>query len=355
MSGKRKIRRRRRVLFIFVSIGIGLLGAFLCAETALRIYTASRGWTPNCYATGLVFFVPNERSGHTMRPGLRLKSSTYDISVNSIGLRGPEIRREGEHSRIAVLGGSSVFGYLVPEGKDSCRQLESFLKEQDINCEVLNAGVPGFNLLQVRHRYEELIAPLEPDLVILYLGWNDIPFLIGSPSHERTPPAPNLMQRVLSKSVLYGFLRFRVFPNAAPKFAPPADSNTRVTQAGEKAFRSEFLKLLEAIRQSGATPVISTQLMAAAEECKDLESFLGSTQEQIKVNQELGAWVLNKERSIAAEQEILLIDCAAELSCNADLLGDAIHLTSEGHEEVAQLWAQALAPMLRMVPVDDSK
>ena len=76
-------RRRRRRFFAFLSVIIGLLLALFFAEVALRLYVASRGWTPNCYVTGLAFFVPHDKAGHTLRPNLRLNSSSYDVAVNS--------------------------------------------------------------------------------------------------------------------------------------------------------------------------------------------------------------------------------------------------------------------------------
>lgn len=356
MPSKKKLHRRhRRAIFILVAISLGIGLALLCSEIALRVYVASRGWTPNCYATGLVFFVPDSKSGHTLRPGLRLKSSTYDIRVNDQGLRGPELRNEPDATRIAVLGGSSVFGYLVPEEEDSCRVLESRLIAEGLDVEVLNAGVPGFNLSQVRHRFEELIAPMDPEYVVLYLGWNDLPFLIGSPEHSRTPPAPPLYQRVLSSSVLYGFLRYRVFPPKAPQFAPPAAPETAIEPARASDFRNEFAALLEAIKRSGAIPIVSTQVMAASSHCEDLDEYLGNDLEQVTVNRKLGNWILDTERDIAASQKILLIDCAAELSCNKTVLGDAIHLTREGHVAVADLWAKSMLPIIEAASVDTPK
>lgn len=351
--GSSRSKRRKR-WFAAAAICLGFAVALLLCEVGLRVYVASRGWTPNCYATGLTFFVPDEKAGHTLRPNLRLRSSAYDIQTNSLGLRGQPIQTKKPEGvfRIAVLGGSSVFGYLVPEGQDSCCVLEELLRDRGIpsgkRVEVLNGGVPGFNMTQVRHRYEETIAPLDPDLVILYLGWNDSRLAIAeSPqSINRTPPAPSWSRRLLSRSTLYGLIRFRLFPPDTPQFAPPADASTMITVEGSRAFRNDLQGLLSSVRRSDVQAVISTQLMAANPGCENLDRYLGHTPQQIETNQMIGRWITQTMRDVARESRVPLFDVAQNVACHSDLLGDAIHLTRDGHRQVAISWANDLARLL---------
>jgi lysophospholipase L1-like esterase len=349
----RKSNRRRRI-YAAVSVLLGLTLACSVGEILLRGYTAARGWTPNCYVTGLVFFVPHATAGYTLRPKLRLKSSTYDVTTNAFGLRGPKITqaKPTKTFRIVVLGGSSVFGYLVPDGKDSCRPLERLLSERMAasggRVEVLNAGVPGYNMRQCRMRYDADLAALRPDLVILYLGWNDSKSLISeSPTEvEKAPPAPTLRERILAHSTLFGFIRYRLLPQRKPKFAPPADASTVVTEAGAQIFLHELHALVDTIRRSGAQPVLSTQVMAANSNAHELESFLGNTPEQVDANRRIGQWITEAIRGTANEMQVPLIDAAAELADRSDLLGDAIHLTEKGHRELAEIWFSGLLPLL---------
>ncbi|MCR9292341.1 MAG: SGNH/GDSL hydrolase family protein [bacterium] len=336
-----------------IAMAMGIAIALAAAELSLRIYVTSRGWTPNCYATGLAFFIPHPTAGYTLRPGLRLKSTTYDVTVNQDGFRGPPLESSQGRPRLVVLGGSSVFGYLVPDGQDSCRVLEEMLDAEAASdsapqAEVINAGVPGYNLTQCCERYRADIAALQPDFVLLYLGWNDTPFLIRENQNEldRTPAAPGWLKRFLSHSVLYGFVRYRLFPAQNPVFAPPALSTTKVSESGGLKFRQELQRLIDVIEESGALPIISTQVMAADPNCQGLDAFLGDSDEQIEANRRIGTWITEQMRRAAAENGILLIDCAAELPCDSSILGDAIHLTAEGHRAVARCWKQALAPLL---------
>lgn len=335
---------------------IGLAGALLIGELGLRVYVASRGWTSNCYVTGLVFFVPHDRAGYTMRSNLRLKSSTYDVTTNSDGLRDTQptktINKEDRktHTRILVLGGSSVFGYLVPDGQDSCVLLESKLSQRlatsttPATVDVLNAGVPGYNIQQCRTRFEDDLAKLSPDVVMLYLGWNDSKHIISDERIEVTPPAPALWERAIAHSVLYGVLRYRIFPPDAPKFASPLAKGP--TESGKAYFAEQLRLLVDAIRAAGAHPVIATQLMAATSKNEQLAKLLGETEEQIAANREVGQWLTEHLRDVATANAISLIDVAAAVECDESILGDAIHLTRLGHEKVADEWTESLYQLL---------
>lgn len=353
---KRGISTRRRKIFIVLAATIGLAAALVIGEAGLRVYVASRGWTSNCYVTGLVFFVPHKRAGYTMRPNLRLKSSTYDVTTNSDGLRATRpterSRKEdpGSHRRILVLGGSSVFGYLVPDGQDSCVLLETRLNQllaeptNPMTVDVLNAGVPGYNIQQCRARFVDDLAQLSPDIVLLYLGWNDSKHVISEQQIDVTPPAPPLWERMCARSVLYGILRYRVFPPAAPKFASPLSAGP--TARGKEYFAEQLRLLIEAIQAAGAQPVIATQLMAATSKNEQLAKLLGQTEEQIDANREVGQWLTEHIRDVATQCGIPLIDVAESIECDESILGDAIHLTRLGHEKVANVWTESLYKLL---------
>lgn len=346
---------KRRRVFIAIAASLGVLTAIVLSEAGLRAYVAARGWTPNCYVTHLALLAPDADAGYTLRKNVRVKSSGVDIKINSLGLRGPEISSGKPENtiRIAVMGGSSVFGYSVGEGEDSCRVLEYLLRTRGIDAEVLNAGVNGYNLAQVRHRYDDVVAGLQPDFVILYLGWNDTPKLIANP-HQidglPMPAAPRWYERMLSHSTLYGLLRYRLFPADSPVFAPPESADSQMSPIGKANFRREYAALIQTIEASGAMPVISTQVMATGEHCQGLRSYLGSSPQQIAANEAIGRWIVDTEREMAGRMNLPLIDCEREIPCNEQTLGDSIHLTSLGHEQVAELWTQGLMPL--MTPPD---
>ena len=110
-----------------------------------------------------------------MRPNLRGRF----FRTNSLGLRGKEttIEKPAGRFRIAVLGGSTAWGLgASSDAKTVPGQLETILAEtypgRDI--EVLNAAQIGYVSTQELIYFQRVISPMQPDLVVLLDGYNDI-------------------------------------------------------------------------------------------------------------------------------------------------------------------------------------
>lgn len=120
-------------------------------------------WTPHPY---LVYYpTPNYKKGQT--------------SHNSLSYRNDEISLEKPSNvyRIVALGGSSTYDVRIEDNKKTfTAQLEKLLKEEYgyQNVEVINAGVPGYNSWEILVNLEFRVLDLDPDLVIIYEGTNDV-------------------------------------------------------------------------------------------------------------------------------------------------------------------------------------
>jgi len=95
--------------------------------------------------------------------------------VNSLGFKGPEIaipKPQGTF-RILTIGDSCTF-LPVADQIGYPRILESRLRQftsGSIKVEVVNVGVPGYNIESVQKRLDEFLK-VEPDLITIYIGWN---------------------------------------------------------------------------------------------------------------------------------------------------------------------------------------
>ncbi|MDP2939823.1 MAG: SGNH/GDSL hydrolase family protein [Candidatus Omnitrophota bacterium] len=101
--------------------------------------------------------------------------STVLFSNNKYGFKGPEISMPKPDSvfRILTIGDSCTWGppsdyYSYPRIME--REL-SRLIDNKFRIEVVNAGVYGYNFERVIKRIDEFLA-IDPDLIIIYLGWN---------------------------------------------------------------------------------------------------------------------------------------------------------------------------------------
>jgi lysophospholipase L1-like esterase len=109
---------------------------------------------------------------------------------NSLGYRNNEFSLEKPRGvyRIVALGGSSTYDVRIEDNeKTFTAQLEKLLKEEYgyQHVEVVNAGVPGYNSWEILINLEFRVLDLDPDLVIIYEGTNDVHARLVEPSAYR--------------------------------------------------------------------------------------------------------------------------------------------------------------------------
>lgn len=98
------------------------------------------------------------------------------ITTNAFGLRMREITlgKPPDTVRVAVMGDSCTFGWMVREEDAYPRVLERLLNENSPRrCEVLNFGVPGYTSYHGLQQYQRLVKSFAPDILILAYGFND--------------------------------------------------------------------------------------------------------------------------------------------------------------------------------------
>lgn len=113
-----------------------------------------------------------------------------ETSHNSLGYRGTEfpLKKPAGVYRIVVLGGSSTYDVSIANNADIfTAQLEKILKEKYgyQSVQVINAGVPGYNSWELLVNLEFRVLDLDPDLVIIYEGVNDVHARMVEPSSYR--------------------------------------------------------------------------------------------------------------------------------------------------------------------------
>lgn len=112
-------------------------------------------------------------AGYTlMKPGSHYEWQSISVDINSHGLRGPETSYEKPPAtfRILNLGDSIVMGWGVREEETYGQRLESMLNKEssgDRRFEVINAGVPGWNLENALAYLQAEGLKYKPDLILL--------------------------------------------------------------------------------------------------------------------------------------------------------------------------------------------
>ena len=156
-----------------------------------------------------------------LRPGSVVRAEV-EYRVNAEGLRGPETAVEKPEGvrRLAVLGDSIAFGYWVAEGDAFPRQLEAMLNEAagaPGRIEVLNFGVPGYNLDQEIEALRTKALVFSPDLVVVAICLNDLEGLFSyefglvQDRLERGRSwSGRLREHMLGRSLLFSWIEYRL-------------------------------------------------------------------------------------------------------------------------------------------------
>jgi len=105
---------------------------------------------------------------------------TDTVSINSHGFRGEEFEKEkinDREYRIFVLGGSVLYGlYATSDNTTISGYLQEFYNEftTDRDVRVINAGANGHESFAETYLVKNKIIDLNPDLIIVLDGWNDL-------------------------------------------------------------------------------------------------------------------------------------------------------------------------------------
>ena len=176
--------KHRQLLANLALVLLSTLFTFGLLEVAARIYVV-RFAPPlmfNRYASlnqlnarfGQPSFVPHRYLGFVPAADYLNGPNRH----NALGFRGDEIemaKPEGSF-RIATLGGSTTYS----AGVQDYTQSYPYLLQQELNAagheevEVLNAGVFSYSTLESVINLQMRVMPLEPDMIIVYHGVNDV-------------------------------------------------------------------------------------------------------------------------------------------------------------------------------------
>ena len=121
--------------------------------------------------------VPAQRAKQDLSAWGSRPATEVTYTVNRLGYRGQAVQspKPADEFRVVVIGDSFVFGSIVDDEETLPRQLEAMLAQRlgAQRVRVVNLGVPGYQIRQVRATLEQRTLELEPDLVLMNLFVND--------------------------------------------------------------------------------------------------------------------------------------------------------------------------------------
>jgi lysophospholipase L1-like esterase len=374
----------------FAAVAVSLALSLGLAEIAIRLLSPYN--TPGTIRQYSLQYEPAVYARHLMKPMGRLvevdagkgwgtkdpdKPSYRSYFINVWGYRGPEFSASKEPSttRLLFLGGSAVFDQNVSdtnsfETNDWPHKVGRRLRARGLRVEVINAGVPGHASADSLGRLLAQLWLFEPDYVLVYQAWNDIKLW-----HRKaiTPETP-LIRRVrpyderrnpfiayqgpvdefLSHSQLYVKLRRRVLAHGLRLGGEGAievgATGSGWSRFGPEQFRLDLELIVDACRNLGAVPILSTQGTLVTPDVSPEARERIRYDYQLLTHEALAAAVEEANRivrDVASEKGAPLMDVASQIGGREDLFADHVHMNAAGSDELARVTSEFLVERLR--------
>jgi lysophospholipase L1-like esterase len=175
--------------------------------------------------------------------------------------------------RIVALGDSSTYGVNTEEPWPWLLQRRLDGSGGPGRFQVLNLGVPGYTAFQGRRVLETRGERLEPDVVVVYFGWNDHILALGYADEDQRVGGETVVatRNLLAASRLYQALSWLVATlrgepgpdGRAPRTEPEGGDGVDPLLApkrrvGPRAFARELRAMVAVSRALGAVPVLCT-------------------------------------------------------------------------------------------------
>lgn len=258
----------RRFLIVTVTVVLSTAGSLVLAELLARsLGVATLGFTDPIYRRSEARDVVYELKPHARGWAW---GRTW-VETNALGLRGPEVAtpKPAGTWRLGVFGDSVTFGQGVREEDTYVRVLERLLRSRfggpEQSFEVLNFGVPSYNISNIVASFVAKGVPLELDAAVLAPILEDYGFHrqhsvddAGYPNHATSPMMPSSLKNALRRLHLaylvrdaWWSLRGANTAEVAVLFDERDDSLARATW--ERAER-EIRRFLDVAREHDITP-----------------------------------------------------------------------------------------------------
>lgn len=293
--------------------------------------------------------------------GLTVKEYSFDIDDN--GFLKPSLVHQNADKTIAFIGGSTTESMFVDEDKRFPALVGTLLENKlNIKINTLNSGVSGNNTLHSLNSFLNKIVPLKPDIAVLMHNINDLSVLLHEGSYwnqneyrstliNEDHSIKSQIKNLLPNSYQLAYIIKTKLLGKDSEFDTKQQSKPALDSDKILAMFSANLKTFVQMAQNqNITPVLMTQAnrftekpdQVVLENLHALEnigmSYADYRQLYLEMNKEI--------RTVAAENDILLIDLANEVPQTYEYIADPVHFNNAGSELVAEIIAKRLEPLI---------
>lgn len=273
------------------------------------------------------------------------------VVINSDGFAGAELQEEGDDLwRIAAVGDSNTFGggSLNHSYPAAFQRILNERARPGQRYEVVNAGIQGLDSLHALRRLRAKVLPLGPDVVTIYIGWNDL--MKFDPLGDGGIPAISRISRFVDGLWLVKGMRKLMFlwirPHTNPPAVGPGSRSGRYADFVPHSYIENVEQMIAEIRAIGAQSMIFTLPTVVredftVEDVRDARVFFPYYPSAYSVGDllDLVAAYNRAIRMIAAKNDVPVVDLAGAFETRPDyrsLFYDTMHPTWDGNELIAE-------------------
>lgn len=280
------------------------------------------------------------------------------VKINTAGFVGKELEEQGDDLwRIVALGDSNTFG-AGDDVNTYPAKLEKLLDStapEGRRIEVVNAGIQGLDSGQALRRLISKVTPLKPNVVTVYIGWNDL--MKRDPHGQINDTKLSAASRTLDSLWLVKGMRKLLFFYLRTRIEPPktgAEGTTgQFANFHPTVYEANLREILAEIRRSNATPVLITlptvvRRDMTLEEIQKAAVYFPYYPSAYAIGDlvDLVDSYNRSIRKIASEEKVVLIDLSALFASRDDyktLFYDTMHPTDSGQQLIADHMAFELS------------
>jgi lysophospholipase L1-like esterase len=307
-----------------------------------------RGWSYFLREEAIKFDLATQT--FTLVPGEH-RANYVTVTINSDGFVGKELEPKADDLwRIVAVGDSCTFG---SGGKtDNYPAMLDVLLDQreqpGLRYEVVNAGISGLNSELALRRLRSKVLDLEPGVVTIYIGWNDL-MKVDPLSQGEAKGWSGLARMVDGLWLIKGMRKlifFYVRPNVwIPKTGPESRTG-RFATFEPTVYELNLREMIKTIREIGSQPVLVTlptvvkpdMTVADLKRAGVIFPYFQSAYGVGDLLDLIGAY--NRViRRVAAEEQVPLVDLSRtfeDLEDPRPYFFDTMHLTRPGLQMVAK-------------------
>lgn len=304
-----------------------------------------------------------------VRTGLRVPKAGVSfgpIRTNSLGFRGPEIPVSKPQGtvRIAFLGASTTFCAEASSNDAVWPNLVvAALREHfsEGHFDYVNGAVPGYTVASSAKNLELRVAPLRPDVIVIYHATNDLSGELRDIAARQSGSAPITLPEsswLAHHSLLWNLVTKNLrlmFARSAAESGTGGSITIDLESLGAD-FRKELTALVRAAKATGAMVAVatfSTQLRTGQDEAARRTAMQSAVLYMPGIDFEQLLAAYRKYNAIigevAANENVPLIGGEDRIPGNPTYFADSVHFTDAGNREQARRVAELLlsSPELR--------